>query len=166
MARTQFPHKSSALTASFRVKQPPNATFVLSCPSAIISCIVPPAFVRHLQILSMKSWTSWQMLMCLFAVITSWKIGDYGVLRSIRPMPTLMKKIGEWARFRCCNTLLFNHFRNVVPANLFKKMEVRTQWKYCLGHECLNQKMLSLHKNGIQRHRRLTELAQRHYNLS
>ena len=35
MARIQFPHKSSALTASFfRVRQPPNSTFVLSCPTA------------------------------------------------------------------------------------------------------------------------------------
>ena len=32
MARIQFPHKSSALTASFSVRQPPNAPFVLSCP--------------------------------------------------------------------------------------------------------------------------------------
>ena len=34
MARIQFPHKSSALTASFSVRQPPNAPFVLSCPLA------------------------------------------------------------------------------------------------------------------------------------
>ena len=32
MARIQFPHKSSALTASFSVRQSPNAPFVLSCP--------------------------------------------------------------------------------------------------------------------------------------
>ena len=32
MARIQFPHKSSALTTSFSVRQPPNAPFVLSCP--------------------------------------------------------------------------------------------------------------------------------------
>ena len=32
MARIQFPHKSSALTASFSVRRPPNAPFVLSCP--------------------------------------------------------------------------------------------------------------------------------------
>ena len=31
MARKQFSHKSSALTASVRVRQPPNAFFVLSC---------------------------------------------------------------------------------------------------------------------------------------
>lgn len=34
MATIQCPHKGSALTASFRVRQPPNAPFVLSCPSA------------------------------------------------------------------------------------------------------------------------------------
>lgn len=34
MARIQFPHMSSALTASFSVRQPPNELFVLSCPSA------------------------------------------------------------------------------------------------------------------------------------
>ena len=34
MARTQFPHKSSALTTSFSVRQPPNAPFILSCPPA------------------------------------------------------------------------------------------------------------------------------------
>ena len=32
MARIQFPHKSYALAASFRVRRPPNAPFVLSCP--------------------------------------------------------------------------------------------------------------------------------------
>ena len=32
MVRMQLPHKSSALTASFSVRQPPNAPFVLSCP--------------------------------------------------------------------------------------------------------------------------------------
>lgn len=31
------------------------------------------------------------------------------------------EKIGELARCRCCNTLLTNHFRNIVPANLFEK---------------------------------------------
>ena len=31
MTRIQFPHKSPALTASFRVRQPPNAPFVPSC---------------------------------------------------------------------------------------------------------------------------------------
>lgn len=76
------------------------------------------------------------------------------------------EKVGEWARFRCCNALLFNHFPKYRACQLVRKMELRTQWKYCLGHECLNQKMLSLHRNGIQRHRRLTELVQRHYNLS
>ena len=34
MARIQFPHTSSALTASFSVRQQPNAPFVLSCPPA------------------------------------------------------------------------------------------------------------------------------------
>ena len=34
MARIQFPHMSSALTASFSVRQPPNEPFVLSCPPA------------------------------------------------------------------------------------------------------------------------------------
>ena len=34
MARIQFPYKSSALTASFSVRQPPNSTSVLSCPPA------------------------------------------------------------------------------------------------------------------------------------
>ena len=34
MARIQFPHKSSALTASFSVRQQPNEPFVLSCPPA------------------------------------------------------------------------------------------------------------------------------------
>ena len=32
MARIQFPHRSSVLTASFSVRQPPNAPVVLSCP--------------------------------------------------------------------------------------------------------------------------------------
>ena len=32
MARIQFTHKRSALTASFSVRRPPNAPFVLSCP--------------------------------------------------------------------------------------------------------------------------------------
>ena len=32
MARIQFPHMSSVLTASFSVRQQPNAPFVLSCP--------------------------------------------------------------------------------------------------------------------------------------
>ena len=31
------------------------------------------------------------------------------------------EKIGELARCRCCNTLLTNHFRNIVPANSFEK---------------------------------------------
>ena len=31
------------------------------------------------------------------------------------------EKIGELAHCRCCNTLLTNHFRNIGPANLFKK---------------------------------------------
>lgn len=31
------------------------------------------------------------------------------------------EKIGELARCRCCNKLLTNHFRNIVPANLFEK---------------------------------------------
>ena len=34
-------------------------------------------------------------------------------------------------------------------ASIVRKVEVRTRWKYCSVHECLNQKMLSLHKNGI-----------------
>lgn len=33
MTRKKFSHKRSALTASFRVRQPPNAPFVLSYPS-------------------------------------------------------------------------------------------------------------------------------------
>ena len=32
MARRQFPHRRFALAASFRVRRPPNAPFVLSCP--------------------------------------------------------------------------------------------------------------------------------------
>lgn len=32
MARRQFPNRSLALAASFRVRRPPNAPFVLSCP--------------------------------------------------------------------------------------------------------------------------------------
>lgn len=40
MARIQFPHKSTALTASFSVRQPPNAPFVLSCPPAESRCRV------------------------------------------------------------------------------------------------------------------------------
>ena len=66
------------------------------------------------------------MLTCLPVDETSWKIGSYGVLRSILPLPTLMKKIGELARFQYRNALLFNHFRNIVPTNLFEK------WSY--GH--------------------------------
>lgn len=32
MVRMQLPHKSSAFTESFRVRQPPNAPFALACP--------------------------------------------------------------------------------------------------------------------------------------
>ena len=105
------------------------------------------------------------MLTYLPVDVTSWKIDGYSVLRSILPLPTLMKNrgVGTLPMLQC---VVIHSFPKYRACQLVRKMEVRTQWKYCLGHECLNQKMLSLHKNGIQRHRRLTELVQRHYNLS
>lgn len=54
----------------------------------------------------------------------------------LNPVPANShEKIGELAHCRCCNTLLTNHFRNIGPANLFEKVEVRTRWKYCSVHE-------------------------------
>ena len=64
------------------------------------------------------------MLTCLPVDVTSWKIGGYSVF-ALDPTPANShEKIGELARFRCCNALLFNHFRNIEPANLFEK------WRY------------------------------------
>ena len=105
------------------------------------------------------------MLTCLPVDVTSWKIGGYSVLRSILLLPTLMKKkgVGTLPMLQC---VVIQSFLKYRACQLVRKIELRIQWKYCLGHECLNQKMLSLHKNGIRRHRRLTELVKRHYNLS
>ncbi len=59
--------------------------------------------------------------MWLLAAVTSLMIGDYTVFM-LDPVPANShEKIGELACCRCCNTLLTNHFRNIVPANLFDK---------------------------------------------
>ena len=49
MARIQFPCKSTALTASFSVMQPPNAPFVLSCPPVDHICRVDAEDVKDFR---------------------------------------------------------------------------------------------------------------------
>lgn len=50
MARIKFPHKSSALTASFSVRQPPNASFALSGPPTVLHLLCGYYKICNIQI--------------------------------------------------------------------------------------------------------------------